>query len=100
MLARLKWPLLEHRRNFLKLTMFYKILYGLVDVSLTLTSFTTFTRGHSMRFVSPFARADTYQHSFLPSTIKLWNSLPDSLVVNINQFKVKSIPIYIPIPSN
>ena len=31
----------------------------------------------------------TYLNSFLPSTIKLWNSLPDSLIEldDINQFK-------------
>ena len=31
MLIKLKWPLLEQRRNFLKLIMFYKILHGIVD---------------------------------------------------------------------
>ena len=36
MLKYLKWPLLEHQRNFLKLIMFYKILHGLVDISFTL----------------------------------------------------------------
>ena len=29
MLIQLKWPLLEQRRNFLKLIMFYKILHGI-----------------------------------------------------------------------
>ena len=37
MLAQLRWPLLEHRRNYLKLVMFYKILHGLVEASFTLT---------------------------------------------------------------
>ena len=60
----LKWPLLEQRRNFLKL-------------------------GHNHRFVTPFARTDTYLNSFIPSTINLWNSLPESLVNldDINKFK-------------
>ena len=68
--------------------MFYKILYGLVDVSLTLILSATSICGHSMRFVTPFARTDTYQHSFLPSTIKLWDSLPDSLVELVNSKKI------------
>ena len=73
--------LLEQRRNFLKLIMFYKILHGIVDTTtITLTPLSTSTRGHSQRFVTPFARTDTYSNSFTPSTINLWNSLPDSLV--------------------
>ena len=80
MLVRLRWPLLEHRRNYLKLIMFSKILHGLVDASFTLTSLSTSTRGHSQRFVILFARTDTYLNSFLPSTINLWNSLSESLV--------------------
>ena len=81
MLVCLRWPLLEHRRNYFKRVMFYKILHGLVDASFTLTSLSTSTRGHSQRFVIPFA--------FLPSTINLWNLLPKSLVdlTDINHFK-------------
>ena len=89
MLINLKWPLLEQRRNFLKLIMFHKILYGLVDDPITLTLLSTTTCGHSHRFVTPLAHTDTYLNSFLPSTINLWNSLPESLVNldDINKFK-------------
>ena len=80
MLIQLKWPLLEQRRNFLKLIMFYKILHSIVDATITLTPLSTSTRGHSQRFVTPFAGTDTYSNSFIPSTINLWNSLSDSLV--------------------
>ena len=37
MLDHLQWPLLEQRRCFSKLIMFYKILHGLVDINLVLT---------------------------------------------------------------
>ena len=89
MFINLKWPLLEQRRNFLKLIMFHKILYGLVDVSITLTPLSTTTHGHSHHFVTPFVHTNTYLNSFLPSIINLWNSLPESLVNldDINQFK-------------
>ena len=89
MLTHLKWPSLKQRRNFLKLIMFYKIVNDLVDVSVTLAPLSTSTRGHNQCFVTPFARTDTYLNSFLPSTIKLQNSLPDSLIEldDINQFK-------------
>ena len=65
MLVHLRWPLLGHRRNYLKLIMIYKILHGLVDASFTLTSLSTSTRGHSQHFVIPFARTDTYLNSLL-----------------------------------
>ena len=69
--------------------MFHKILYGLVDIPITLTPLSTTTRGHSHRFVTPLARTDTYLNFFLPSTINQWNSLPESLVSldDINKFK-------------
>ena len=95
-LTNLKWPLLEQRRNFLKPIMFHKILYGLVDASITLTPLSTTTRGHNHRFVTPFAHTDTYLNSFLPSTINLWNSLPESLVNldDINKFKDLSLYLF------
>ena len=31
-------------------------------------------------FVQPFARTNTYHHSFFPSIISLWNSLPKSVI--------------------
>ena len=48
-----------------------KILHGIVDTTITLAPLSTSTRGHSQRFVTPFAGADTYSNSFIPSTINL-----------------------------
>ena len=89
MLDQLQQPLLEQRRCFLKLIMFYKIVHGLVDINLVLTPLATSTCGHSHHFTIPFARTDTRLNSFLPSTIRLWNSLPDYLTdfEDISQFK-------------
>ena len=69
--------------------MFYKIVNDLVYVPITLAPLSTTTRGHNQCYVTPFARTDTYLNSFLSSTIKLWNSIPDSLIElnDINQFK-------------
>ena len=89
MLDQLQWPLDKQRRCFSKLIMFYKILHGLVDINLVLTPLATFTHGHNDRFTIPFARTDTCLIFFLPSTIKLWNSLPNYLTnfEDISQFK-------------
>ena len=75
MLANLKWPLLEQRRKFLKLIMFYKILHVLVNISITFTSHLTSTRGHSHCFVTSFARTDTYLNSFVPSILSIYGTL-------------------------
>ena len=60
--------------------MFYEILHGMVEVSITLIPHSSSTRGHSQRFVAPFTRTETFLTSFLPTTVSLWNSLPNSLV--------------------
>ena len=69
--------------------MLYKMLHGLVEVPISLTPLSSSTRGHSQRLDTPFARTETYLHSFLPSTITLWNSLPNSLVEleDVDKFK-------------
>ena len=89
MLEHLNWPSLEHRISFLKLDLFCKILRCLVDITITLTALTSSTCLHSHHFTIPFAKPDAYLNFFLPSTIKLLNSLYDSLVAlnDINQFK-------------
>ena len=47
-----------------------------------------YIRGHTQR---PFTRVDAYRFSFIPSAIKIWNSLPQDLIncTNINTFKQK-----------
>ena len=72
--------------------MLFKLIYGLVTIpSITLTPIVSCTRGHSHRYYIPPVRTETYLHSFLPSAIKLWNNLPQSLTEtsNINNFKLQ-----------
>ena len=82
---------LQHRRNQAKLHMFYKIINNLISVPhdhLSQTSRTT--RGHSMRYIQLAVRTNTYLHSFFPSTIRLWNSLPKEIALspNFDRFKL------------
>ena len=70
--------------------MFYKIINFQMEVpSISLTSMSSVTRGHAQRFRIPQARINSYLFSFLPSTIKLWNTLPEDVVNQppINCFK-------------
>ena len=92
MLSHLSWPTLEQRRNYFKLLMLFKLIHGLVVIpSITLTPIASLTRGHSHRYYIPPVRTETYLHSFLPSVIKLWNNLPQSLteISNIDNFKLQ-----------
>ena len=93
MLNMLNWQSLEQRRNQAKSIMFYKIINNIVSVNFHqyLQPSVAITRGHHLRFIQLQARVDVYLHSFLPSTICLWNSLPANVVssLTIDNFKNK-----------
>ena len=87
----LGWTPLEQRREISRLIMLYKILHKVVSISnyyIPITSNSS-TRGHSKRFQQLQAHLDVYQHSFFPSTLKLWNSLPTTVIEasNAEDFK-------------
>ena len=48
-----------------------------------------FTRGHSQRFHQVVAHMNIYLCSFFPSAIKLWSSLPESVIQarDVEEFK-------------
>ena len=75
---RLQWTTLQQRRDINKLITFYKMFDGLISVEFlnTLQPSTSCTHGHNLRYRQVSTRVDTYLHSYLPSTIQLWNSLP------------------------
>ena len=93
MLTLLNWESLEQKRNQAKCIMFYKILNNMVSVDFNhyLQQSVSHTQGHSIRFIQMQARVDVFLHSFLPSTIHLWNSLPANIVTSstIDDFKNK-----------
>ena len=67
--------------------MFYKIVYIdiYIYVALELPNeivlFNTITRGHNMKYRTPFCRVDVYKNSdFYPVTIRLWNTLPEDII--------------------
>ena len=97
MMSYLGWPTLKSRRTNAKLIMLYKIINNIVDVDLDgdllMSSASHYTRSH---FIQPYTRADAYKHSFLPSTIKLWNTLPCEIVnqESVNNFQNKLLTHY------
>ena len=81
MIASLNGPTLLQRRNYLKLIMMYKITRGLAETPfMDLIPLSTITRAHSRRYQIPSTRVNSYLYSFLPTTIKLWNKLPQEIV--------------------
>ena len=73
----------------LKATMRYRIVYNLVDIPVNRLTPTISVRGHNMRFLVPFARTLIYQRSFFPDTIRIWNSLPQTVACcpSIDRFR-------------
>ena len=72
---------LEARRNFLSLCLMYKIVHGKVCFPPSAFSPVTNSRPNlrsasSLHYNQPFTRTNYFQHSFVPSSCALWNSLP------------------------
>ena len=82
MINKLKWSSLCHRRDTIRLQMMYKITHQLVD--LKLPDYITYnhgaTWGHNYKLTIPSSKIDSYKYSYFPTTIKLWNKLPEKTV--------------------
>ena len=75
-LQQLNWTPLIARRAHSKVTIMYKALNNQIEIPTGhLTHTIGITRQEGNLFV-PFARSDTYRHSYFPSTIRLWNQIP------------------------
>lgn len=65
-LNRLNWFSLATRRQVSRLMMFYKIVHRFIALDLPneIVLSNTITRGHNMRYRTPFYRVDVYKNSF------------------------------------
>lgn len=88
---------LERRRMVADLVLFYKIIYGLVDVNIS-TSFTKLnnarTRGHSLRMIPCAARLNSRVNFFTLRTIKIWNNLAANTVLANSPITFKKLLQY------
>jgi hypothetical protein len=83
MLNQLHWESLQQRRHNAKVITMYRIIHQLIAIPVEPYLVRTnicLLRGHSMEFQVPHSRILVHQASFFPSTIRLWNSLPDTVV--------------------
>ena len=76
MLNKLQWQTLQERRAQAKVVLLYRIVHQLVAIPAPMLVQPVSVRNLHHQFLVPFARTTTYQHSFFPNTIRLWNSLP------------------------
>ena len=80
MIYYLQWEALESRRTKIQLTLFFKVIHNLIDISadrLYLIPSTTRTRSiQSKKYRHFFPSSDSFKFSFFPRTVPLWNSLP------------------------
>ena len=92
LLSTVNIPRLSSRRLNLKLMQMYRILHGLayfppgiIESQQCYSS--RLARAHTVR--CPFARTNYYYHSFVPSSIRAWNSLDESQVCasSLHSFK-------------
>ena len=74
----LGWPPLIERRAKIKLNMFFKIQHNQVCISKE-DLVPTANHRKPLNFHVPFSKVDAHLHSFFPSTIRSWNTLPYSV---------------------
>ena len=74
-----KLPTLQNRRLYLKICHLYKIIHELCyfspDINIPNTTLTHSTR--SLILNHYFARTNSFYNSFIPSSVRLWNLLPE-----------------------
>jgi len=89
-LQNLQWDPLQVRRKSHRLTSFYKIVNGQLDInhsSFITPKITRNRRGHSIQFQQQRASTDAFANSFFIRTIPEWNQL---LTTTVNQPSVNS----------
>jgi hypothetical protein len=84
----LGWLPLQERRSKIKVTMLYQIKNELVLANKDDLIQSSSTR-RPLNFFIPQSKKNCHLHSFFPSTIRLWNSIPDNIKAtnSLSQFK-------------
>ena len=82
MLDTLEWPPLEQRRRYKRSVHFYKATNNLSPVVIPdyVKHSSCRTRTYELAYIQLQINYEQYKHSFLPRTIREWNTLPPDLV--------------------
>ena len=83
-LKQLGWRSLGARRRDTRLLLFYKGQKGKANLPIEnlVTPIRRSKHHHSMHFHIPYARTDSYKYSFVPNTVRDWNSLPAKVIAS------------------
>jgi hypothetical protein len=85
MVQNLNWNTLEQRRSMADVTLMYKVVHQLVAIAVcympTPATVTRTRNSHSLKFSPYHCRINTYQHSFFPRTVTIWNTLSEPVTV-------------------
>ena len=79
LIDQLQWESLESRRSKIQLTLFFKVIRNLIDITPDkyLTHSTTRTRSTHLKKYRQFSPStDSFRFTFFLRTVPLWNSLP------------------------
>ena len=89
----LKWKTLQQKRKENRLILLYKGLRGKVNIPINDLQGTT-ARDRNQREITfnvPYARTDIYNNSFITTTIRDWNKLPQATIqkseIAVNEVK-------------
>ena len=83
----LGWSPLSERRAKIKLTMFHKIKNNQIHIPRDDLSP---NRRKPLNYYIPHSTVDSHLYSFFPSSIRLWNSLPDSIKSSVSPTSFKN----------
>ena len=93
MIDRLEWENLQQRRIKAKAIMIYRVVHPLVAIDLPpkFSQTGAATMGHKHWYRIPFCRTNVYKESFFPSTIRIWNQLPEDTIkaMSLESFKTR-----------
>jgi hypothetical protein len=91
MLNYLNWDTLQQRRLRTKAIMMYRIINRLVAIEPPpfIHHLSAATRGQQQKYIVPYSRTTVHKESFFPSTIRLWNQLPEATTaaLDLESFK-------------
>ena len=91
----LGWISQQEQRARIKVTTFYKGINGLIDIPtkqyLQNDSDKTTRQSGYENFQIPTSNVNSHLHSFFPSSIRLWNKMPDNIKIerDIDSFKLR-----------
>ena len=91
MLNHLNWDTLQQRRLRTKAIMMYRIINGLVAIEPPpfMHHLGAAIRGQQQKYIVPYSRTTVHKEPFFPSTIRLWNQLPEATAaaLDLESFK-------------